>query len=324
VEDIDEVAAELRAWVPEASFGVAHGQMSPEALEDALVTFMEGGTQVLIASAIIESGVDLPNVNTMLVNRADRFGLAQLYQLRGRVGRGSARAHCLLLVPEGLSSEAKRRVSALVENAELGAGFRLAMADLEMRGAGNLLGDAQSGNIDAVGYETWLEILEEAVQAARGEADRHRIDPEVEVPVASFLPDALYPDVTERLAMYRRLASSATEREIDEIADEVERHAGQLPPEFHNLVEATRIRLLCRELGIVRCAWLKVRVAIELHPRSPLTAERLRPLIEGAPKRWIAVEKAGVRHLDVRFLPQEAEKPFRFLRWVMAQLRAAR
>ncbi len=320
VEDIEEIAAHLHELVPEAKFAVAHGQMEAEQLEDVLIDFIDKRTDVLVSSAIIESGVDLPNVNTMIVNRADRFGLAQLYQLRGRVGRGSARANCLLLVPEEMTSDAKRRVRTLVENADLGAGFRIAMADLEMRGAGNLLGDAQSGNIDAVGYETWLELLEEAVHEARGDLDRQRLDPEIEVPVKAFLPESFFPDVQERLQRYRALSTAVTEGEVDDWVSEMEARFGDLPPEVVNLAGLARTKILCRDLGIQRCNWLKVRAVLELHPRTRIREERLRGLVTASPKRWALGEKAGVRQLEVRFLPQEAEHPFRFLRWVLAQL----
>jgi transcription-repair coupling factor (superfamily II helicase) len=322
VEDIEDIAKHLRELVPEAKFVVAHGQMTDEALEDALVAFIEKQADVLVSSAIIESGVDLPNVNTMLVNRADRFGLAQLYQLRGRVGRGNQRASCILLLPEETTPEAKRRVRTLAENADLGAGFRIAMADLEMRGAGNLLGDAQSGNIDQVGYEAWLEILEEAVHEARGEIDRQRIDPEVEVPVKAFLPEAMFPDVPERLGQYRRLAASLSEADVEGWLDEMEGRFGELPVEVQNLAGMTRTKVLCRDLGIQRCAWLKVRVLLELHPRSRIPQEKLDVLVKGAPKRFQLTDRNGARTLEVRFLPQEAEHPFRFLRWVLAQLQS--
>jgi transcription-repair coupling factor (superfamily II helicase) len=325
IEDIHEVAADVEKWVPEARVGVVHGQMDAEKLEDVLIEFIEQRLDVLVSSAIIESGVDLPNVNTMLINRADRFGLAQLYQLRGRVGRGSARASCILLVPEDLSADAKRRIRTLCENTDLGAGFKVAMADLEIRGAGNLLGDAQSGNIDSVGYEAWLEILEDAVHQARGELDVARVDPEVEVPVKAFLPESMFPDVQERLGRYRDLAAIATEAGVDAWIAELEDRFGadNLPVEVHNLAGLTRTRVVCRSLGIVRCAWLKVRVTLELHAKSRIKAETLKALVIAGPKRWAVREQDdGTRVVEVRFLPQEAEYPFRFLRWALAQLAA--
>jgi transcription-repair coupling factor (superfamily II helicase) len=321
VDDIDEIAARLREWVPEATIVVGHGQMEEESLERVLVDFIERRADVLVASTIIESGVDLPNVNTMFVNHAERFGLAQLYQLRGRVGRGNLRGNCVLFVPEEMRGDARRRIRSLVENSDLGAGFRIAMADLELRGAGNLLGDTQSGNIDAVGYEAWLELLEDAVHQARGELDRRRIDPEIEVPATAFLPDMLIPDTTERLGWYKRLSSAGSAAEVDRLIDELrERHGEDLPVEVENLGGLSQTRVFCRQWGIERCLWLKVRVLLQLHSHTSIPNERLQRLIQTSPKRFALLERDGVRTLEVRFLPQEAERPFRFLRWVFAQL----
>ncbi len=332
VEDIEALAKQLAEWVPEARFLVAHGQMAADDLEDTLIRFMDKQADVLVSSSIIESGIDLPNVNTMIVNRADRFGLAQLYQLRGRVGRGTQRAVCLLLVPDEpellpgerrvrgpVTNDAKRRIRTIVEHADLGAGFRIAMADLEIRGAGNLLGDNQSGNIDQIGYEAYLELLQEAIADTRGEHEATRIDPEVEVPVAAFLPDALFPDVTERLGRYRSLAGAVSETEIDAWLGALEEQFGtDLPDPARNLAGLARTKLLCRRWGVVRCAWLKVRVTLELHPRSKLP-DRARALIEASPKRWALLTKDGTTTLEVRFLPDEAQRPLLFLRWLFAQ-----
>jgi transcription-repair coupling factor (superfamily II helicase) len=321
VEDIDEIAEMIRGWVPEVRVVVGHGQMDEEKLERVLVDFIEQEADVLVASTIIESGVDLPNVNTMFVNHAERFGLAQLYQLRGRVGRGNNRGNCILFVPDEMNTDAKRRIRSLVENTDLGSGFRIAMADLEMRGAGNLLGDTQSGNIDAVGYEAWLELLEDAVHQARGELDRKRIDPEIEVPATAFLPDMLIPDTTERLGWYKRLSSAASVAEVEGLLQDLrDRHGEDLPIEVENLGGLSQTRVYCRQFGIEKCVWLKVRVLLQLHPHSTLPKERIQRVITANPKRFALLEKEGVRTLEVRFLPQEAEWPFRFLRWVFAQL----
>jgi len=321
VETIGRAAETLRRWVPEARFSVAHGQMDDEALEEVMVDFIRGGADVLVSSAIIESGVDLPNVNTMIVDRADRFGLAQLYQLRGRVGRADRRATCLLLTPEELSREARKRLQVIVENSQLGAGFRIASADLELRGAGNLLGDAQSGNIDAVGYEVWLELLEDAVHQVRGELERARIDPEVEVPVPAFLPDKLIPDMQERLGWYQRLSAAPTVEAVDDLLDELEGWYGELPVEARNLAGLVQARVYCRELGLVRCSWLKVRVLIEVHPSSPIPLPGLRELVRTNPRRFVLRERVGdPPSLEVRFLPQESARPFQFLRWMFTRL----
>ncbi|MEQ1502411.1 MAG: transcription-repair coupling factor [Myxococcota bacterium] len=319
VESIDRVAAELATWVPEARIAVAHGQLSADELERVLVDFVDRKYDLLVCTSIVESGVDLPNVNTMLIDRADMLGLAQLYQLRGRVGRGDRRATCILLTPEEVTAEARKRLRVIVENQSLGAGFQVASADLELRGGGNLLGAAQSGNIDQVGYDTWVELLEEAVHHARGELDRERIDPEVEVPVPAFLPDILVKDTDERLVWYRRIGNARSPAEIDRTLDELEREHGELPDPARNLGDLVATRLMCRALGIVRCSWLKVRVVLELHPKSPVLGKRLAAAVARHPKRF-TVEGSTV---SIRFTPNEGEKPFRYLRWVFAQFERA-
>ncbi|MEZ4318467.1 MAG: transcription-repair coupling factor [Myxococcota bacterium] len=324
VETIQRFRSRLEAWVPEARFDVAHGQMDDTQLEDVLIRFIKREIDVLVCTAIVETGVDLPNVNTMLIHRADLFGLAQLYQLRGRVGRSHVRARCLLLTPEEMTSEAKKRLRVLVENTELGAGFQVASADLELRGGGNLLGSAQSGNIDQVGYDVWVELLEEAVHVARGEVSREQIEPEVEVGVDAFLPDSLVPDMRERLAWYSRLSNATSVGAIEHLLDDLELLVGDLPIEARNLAGLLQTRLRCRELGIQRCHWMKVRVELELHPSSPVSAEALDRVVSKHPKRF-RVRPGEPVHVDARFTPSEAEQPFRYLLWVFGQLeRAAR
>lgn len=323
VETIGRFASRLERWVPEARFGIAHGQMEDSQLEEVLVRFINREIDVLVCTAIVETGIDLPNVNTMLIHRADLFGLAQLYQLRGRVGRSHVRARCLLLTPEEMTPEAKKRLRVLVENTELGAGFQIASADLELRGGGNLLGSAQSGNIDKVGYEVWVELLDEAVAAARGEQSREQIDPEVEVGVDAFIPDKLLPEMRERLAWYSRLSNATSVSAIEQLLDDLELLVGDLPIEVRNLGGLLQARIRCKELGIQRCAWLKVRAALELHPNSPLDADTLERLVAKHPKRF-RVKQREFTELDVRFTPSEAEKPFQYLLWVFTQLRLAR
>ena len=321
VETIERFAEKLRGWMPRVRFAVAHGQMDPRQLEDILVSFIRREHDVLVCTTIFESGIDLPNVNTMLIDRADRFGVAQLYQLRGRVGRSDRRATCVLLTPEEVSREARRRLQVLVENSHLGAGFSVAAADLELRGGGNLLGAAQSGSIDQVGFDTWVELLDDAVRAARGDADRMRAEPEVEVPVDAFLPDNLIPDPQERLGWYRKLADARSVNAVERVIDELEGWFGDLPESVRNLSGALVTRLQCRELGITRCHWLKVRVLLELHEHAPVHDIALERVVERHPKRFsVKQSKSGATQISVRFTPQEAERPFLYLRWVMAQL----
>ena len=323
IESIESMREKLEEWVPEARFRVAHGQMDGEAIEAVLIDFVQKKFDVLICTAIVESGVDIPNVNTMLVHRADLFGLAQLYQLRGRVGRSSARGHCVLFMPEDATKDARRRVGVLVENTRLGSGFAIAAADLEIRGSGNLLGEAQSGHIDAVGYQVWVELLEEAVHAARGDVERDRIEPEVEVPVAALLPESMIPDMNERLAWYRRFSTISHPDDVEPLLDSLESEHGDLPKEVHALAGKVASIAICRKLGITRVAWLKVRVTFELHPHSRLTATAADKLIVASPKRFAVEQKGGARVLVGRFTPAEAERPYPWLRWAFARMEEA-
>ena len=256
----------------------------------------------------MESGIDLPNVNTILIDRADQFGVAQLYQLRGRVGRSDRRAQCVLLVPEQISADARRRLRVIVDNQRLGSGFAVASADLELRGGGNLLGSAQSGSIDQVGYETWLELLEEAVHGARGDLDRQLVEPEIEVPADAFLPDAYVVDPQERLGWYKRFSSAQTPSAIERILDDLTTEFGEPPDAARNLGQLMASRLLCKELGIVRATVLKVRVRLDLHDSSPLDDEQLRRVVERHPKRFTVED----RSVTARFTPAKGSGPTGF------------
>ncbi|MEN0064015.1 MAG: transcription-repair coupling factor [Myxococcota bacterium] len=315
VETIDRFANQLRQWMPEVRFAVAHGQMEAENLERVMVDFVAHAHDVLISTAIVESGIDLPNVNTMLVHRADQFGIAQLYQLRGRVGRSDRRAQCILLVPETITGDARRRLRVIVDNQRLGSGFSVASADLEIRGGGNLLGSAQSGNIDQVGYETWLELLDEAVRGARGDLDRQLVDPDIEVPADAFLPDDYVPDEV-RLGWYKRFSNATTPSAIERILDDLTTEFGEPPDAARNLGQLMAARILAREVGVVRATVLKVRVRLDLHESSPLTEAQLSKVVERHPKRFSVDE----RTVFVRFTPREGERPYRFLRWALVQL----
>lgn len=324
VETIGRMAERVKDWVPEARVEVAHGQMDERKLEDILVRFTKREFDVLVCTAIMEAGIDLPNVNTMVVNRADQFGLAQLYQLRGRVGRGSVRAQCLLLLPDGATQDARRRVQVLVENSGLGAGFQVAAADLEMRGAGNLVGKAQSGNIDAVGYEVWIELLEQAVRHAKGSHSVGQVDTELDVPVPAFIPDQMVPDAQERLRWYQRISSAHSPGAIDRALEDLEIECGTLPVEVENLAGLVLLQLEGRALGLTRISWLRVRATIEIHQGSA-AKQALPRLVKAMPKRFKVhpAEASEPVRVDVRFTPKEAERPLRFLRWVLAQLKRA-
>ncbi|MGH7492441.1 MAG: transcription-repair coupling factor [bacterium] len=259
VSSIYRMASVLRRLIPEVEIGVAHGQMKEHELEKVMLSFINRERNVLVSTMIIESGLDLPNVNTMIINRADRFGLAQLYQLRGRVGRSSQKAFCYLLIPpiRNLSIEAIKRLETVEEYTDLGSGFQIAMRDLEIRGAGNLLGAEQSGMIDAIGFDLYQRILEEAVRETRREA-MPEAEPlpvqhdecKVELDGDAYLPDDYVSLPTERVAIYRHLAEAKKLSEIEAIAEELKDRFGRLPVPAQNLLGLASVRLLGTILGL--------------------------------------------------------------------------
>ena len=261
VRTIGRVAASLAELVPEARLVVGHGQMPESELEEVMLSFSAGEADVLVCTTIIESGLDIPNVNTLIIDRADRFGLSQLYQLRGRVGRGEHRAYAYMLLPRGrrITETADQRIQAILEASELGSGFRIAMRDLEIRGAGNLLGAAQSGNIHAVGLDLYSQLLQEAVrelQEAQGEKAAAQPPaakelPRVELPLPASIPESYIPHMPVRLAVYQRLARIRDRREVPQLREELRDRFGPLPQEVENLLLVTDLRAMAGGLGIV-------------------------------------------------------------------------
>ncbi|MGH9074977.1 MAG: transcription-repair coupling factor, partial [Acidimicrobiales bacterium] len=252
VRDIQATAARLRALVPEARIAVAHGQMDEGTLEKVVLDFWEGGYDVLVCTTIIESGIDMPTVNTLVVDRADLLGLGQLHQLRGRVGRAGQRAYAYLFFPpeRALSEEAYERLRTIGEQTELGSGFKIAMRDLEIRGAGNLLGADQSGHIAAVGYDLYVQMVSEAVSELKGEERRAPAEIKLELPVQANLPPAYVGREDLRLEAYRRLATVATEAEVDDIAAEWADRYGPPPAPAVALLEVARLRAECVRTGV--------------------------------------------------------------------------
>ena len=280
VENIEYMARHLRGLVPEARIVVAHGQMNERALEDVMREFVEKRVNVLLCSAIIESGLDIPNANTMIINRADHFGLAQLYQLRGRVGRSRQKAYAYLLIPGEhiITRDAKQRIDALrelVESENVGGGFKLAMADLEHRGAGNLLGREQSGQIAAVGFELYTEMMEQAIAELRGQPPRPDFEPELRIGVPAYIPDSFVEDENERLVLYRRLARAETETDLDDLKDEMRDRFGPIPTLVENLVAAMNIRRQMKQLMIVSAIAKGTQLDVRFHADAPVITERL-------------------------------------------------
>ncbi len=252
IETIETIAARVRALAPRARVAVGHGQMSADDLEAVMQKFVVGDLDILVSTMIVESGLDVPNANTMVVHDAHRFGLAQLYQLRGRVGRSHRRAYCYLLTPDLIDQEAEERLKVLEHHTELGAGYRIALKDLEIRGAGNLLGSEQSGHAHAVGFDLYLRWLEETVKSLRagGGIVETPVPPDVVFDRPAQLPDEYVADDDSKLDIYRRLARAARPDEIDELRQEVRERFGVLPDAAENLLDLTRLRVIGAGLGI--------------------------------------------------------------------------
>jgi len=251
IETIETIAARVRALAPRARIGVAHGQLPAEALERVMQGFVSGEVDILVTTMIVESGLDVPNANTMVVHDAHRMGLAQLYQLRGRVGRSHRRAYCYLLVPDLIDPDAEERLKVLEHHTELGAGYRIALKDLELRGAGNLLGSEQSGHAHAVGFDLYMRWLEETVTAMRGQGGIVApAPPDVVLDRPAHLPEAFVADDEAKLDLYRRLARAGTIGEIDGLGEELRERFGPLPEEARMLLDLTRLRVVGATLGL--------------------------------------------------------------------------
>jgi len=256
IEDLDTLAERLRNLVPEIKFVTAHGRMTPTQLEKAMTAFYDGSYELLLATNIIESGLDIPTANTIIMHRADMFGLAQLYQLRGRVGRSKLRGYAYLTTPPGkkLTDTAQRRLEVMQTLDQLGAGFTLASHDLDIRGAGNLLGDEQSGHVREVGVELYQQLLEDAVREARGEviAAEKAQDwtPQINIGMSVLIPEDYITDLNIRLGLYRRIAALDSAGEIDAFAAEMIDRFGKLPEEVENLLQIVAIKKLCRQSGV--------------------------------------------------------------------------
>ncbi len=287
VESIGKMKDFLQKLVPEARIEIAHGQMKEEELEAIMLRFYHQEFNLLLCTTIIESGIDIPTANTMLIHEADRFGLAQIYQLRGRVGRGAHRAFAYLLVPEEkeLTPEAVQRLQVLQKFSELGAGFRMASYDLEIRGAGNLLGREQSGQMAAIGYELYTEILEKAIRELKGGKVLEEIDPELHIKVPAFFPEDYIPDPPLRLEWYRRLSALEEEEALGPLREEMQDRFGPLPKPAENLAELAAIKAYARQLRMKQLRYDGRTLSLAFDPTSPLPPEVLTRWISRDPKR---------------------------------------
>jgi transcription-repair coupling factor (superfamily II helicase) len=281
VESIYSIADLLRRLVPEATLAVAHGQMGEDELERAMLGFVERRFDVLLATTIVENGLDIPNANTIIINRADRYGLAQLYQLRGRVGRSDRAAYAYLLIPpqETLSAVARKRLAAIREFSDLGSGFRVAALDLEIRGAGNLLGGEQSGHIEAVGFEMYMKLLEQTVRELKGEVVEDDVRATVNLHVDLKIDAAYIPDTNQRLTVYRNVAAARSEEELGAVVDGMRDRYGTPPPSVLNLAEYGRIRVLADRLGVEAIDRERRTVVVRFRPTAGVDPQRLVKLV---------------------------------------------
>jgi transcription-repair coupling factor (superfamily II helicase) len=278
VQTIDTMNHRLERLVPEARFAIAHGQMPEQALANVMEAFSQGDIDILVSTSIIESGLDIPNANTLIVDRADRFGLAQLYQLRGRVGRAAIQGYAYFFRPSGIRSteEAIQRLEILAEHSHLGAGYAIAMRDLEMRGAGEILGTRQHGYINTVGFHLYTRLLASAVRRMRGHtAEVTYLPPEllrqvekipatVDLPIHSVIPDDYIPEKNLRLQLYRRIAEITDQQEINQLDLELEDRFGSIPTPVRNLLFQLQIKLMATDVGIERIASEGTQIVLEI------------------------------------------------------------
>ena len=278
VQSIYTIARLVEKLVPEAHVGVVHGRMKAKDIEDAMTKFIRQDHDVLVCTSIVASGLDIPTANTIIINRADRFGLAQLYQIRGRVGRSKEEACAYLLVPKGsmLSRETQRRLQVIMDYSEPGSGFRIATNDLEIRGAGNILGTSQSGQIAAVGYELYTELMEKTIRELKGEKmPEKEVRPEIHLGLPAFIPEGYIPDVHRRLVAYKRLSMAGTDEDLIKIKEELIDCYGSVPLEAENLFDVIDVRNLLATIRGKKMRYDGEKMCIDFHPESPVNPSKI-------------------------------------------------
>ncbi|MGH9591416.1 MAG: transcription-repair coupling factor [Terracidiphilus sp.] len=296
VESIYEIASRIQELVPAARVAVGHGQMSEGELEKVMLAFMHHEFDVLVATTIIENGLDIPLANTIVISRADRHGLSELYQLRGRVGRSNRRAYAYLLVPaeDQLTEIARRRLAALKEFSDLGAGFKIAALDLELRGAGNMLGGEQSGHIEAVGFELYTSMLETAVKEMKGEGAEERPAAQLNLGIALRIDESYIPEENQRLRLYKKIAGAVSEKAVGEIRAEMEDRYGALPDATVYLLEAALIRLECARIGIAQIDRKRGELQIRFAENASVDPQHLMQLVSRNAKRGAQFTPQGM------------------------------
>jgi len=319
IQDIYSITSFLRKLLPEARIAVAHGQMREKELEQIMRQFFKKEINILVSTSIVGSGLDIPTANTIIINRADKFGLADLYQLRGRVGRSNVRAYAYFLIPgeDIITEEARKKLQAIQELSYLGAGFRLALKDLEIRGAGNLLGPEQSGHIEAVGFDLYIEMLEQAVKEIKGEKIAPEVEPLLDLKITAIIPESYIENPDLRLSIYRRIASAKDRKYLRDLLDELKDRFGTPPEETLRLLEVMELKLLAKKLAVTQIQNVEGKVKIIFAPETPVTSRNILSLIKSR-ERYLKLLPEGGIELDLR--EKSWNEIFRELKEVMQEL----
>ncbi len=318
VDSIYDIAAKLREMAPKARILIGHGQMPESELERIMLAFMRHEADILVATTIIENGLDIPLCNTIIINRADRHGLSELYQLRGRVGRSDRRAYAYLLIPPDreLSELARRRLAALKEFSDLGAGFKIAALDLELRGAGNLLGGEQSGHIEAVGFELYTTMLERTVRELKGEVEEEALETQLNLGLNIRIPADYIPEENQRLRMYKRVAGVETEAQLEDVAGELGDRYGTPPAPVRNLLDYAALKLLSQRIGVAQIERRHEAVSIRFTEKAAVEPERLARFVAGEPGSQFT--PAGILKFTIK--EKQAEQVLTRLKLLLEQL----
>jgi len=319
IASIDRIAAKLQTLVPQVRLEVAHGRLSEDVLEEVMLRFVNKEIDMLVCTTIVESGLDIPSANTILVNRADRFGLAQMYQLRGRVGRSEAQAYAYLFIPpeSTLGRDALKRLKVLMEHSDLGSGFQIAMNDLKIRGGGTILGASQSGHISAVGYDMFLKLMEDAIVKMKGEPVQEPLDPEIRLPIAAYIPEAYISDIDQRLTAYRRLSRLGQVRELTDFKDELLDRFGPLPQEAENLLMKILLKMYARRCGVKRLDVTGPQVHLHFSDAHVEQPSGLIELVQEFPDRFQLTPDSVIK---VRLTREEAGRPISRVKNILKQI----
>jgi transcription-repair coupling factor (superfamily II helicase) len=320
VETIETIAALVQRLVPQARIVVGHGKMNEKEMERVMLDFIDFKHDVLVATTIIENGIDIPRANTIIINRADAYGLSQLYQLRGRVGRSNRRAYAYLLIPgeQELSPIARRRLAAIREFSDLGAGFRIAALDLELRGAGNFLGGQQSGHMDALGFDLYTQMLERTVAELRGEQVEDETSVSINLGVNVAIPDDYIQDMGQRLRTYKRVSSARDEETLDGIRAETEDRYGRLVPPVEQLFAYARLRRIAEEVGVVSIDKTADGIAIKFSEKARISLQKLAAFVND--KERATFTPSGVLRMDLG--EEEADDVLRVAGATLLELRS--